>query len=67
MVTDGLPKAYLIQQCKSELNKICHIERLPGTTPGSQVSSVREVIKEHVEDYLRENPTTQKNADQNQW
>lgn len=60
MVTDGLPKAYLIQLCRAELNKLCHIERLPGKTPGSKVSSVKEVIKEHVEDYLTENPTTEK-------
>ena len=35
MVTDGLPKAYLIQQCRAELNKVCHIERLSGKTAGS--------------------------------
>lgn len=24
MVTDGLPRSYLIQQCRNELNKVCH-------------------------------------------
>ena len=28
MVTGGLPKSYLIQQCRGDLNKLCHIDSL---------------------------------------
>lgn len=31
MVIGGLPRSYLIQQCRSELNKLCHIDCLPGS------------------------------------
>lgn len=58
MVTDGLPKSYLIQQCRANLNKLCHIDSLPGTAPGAKVSAVKELIKEHVQEYLNKNPTT---------
>ena len=30
MVTEGLPRSYLIQQCRTELNKVCYIDCLPG-------------------------------------
>ena len=60
MVTDGLPKSYLIQQCRANLNKLCHIDSLPGKAPGAKVSAVKELIKEHVEEYLRGNPATEK-------
>ena len=60
MVTDGLPKSYLIQQCRTNLNKLCHTDNLPGKAPGAKVSAVKELIKEHVQEYLRENPTTEK-------
>ena len=30
MITDGLPKTYLIQQCRANLDKLCHIDSLPG-------------------------------------
>ncbi|XP_022794722.1 uncharacterized protein LOC111333422 [Stylophora pistillata] len=60
MVTDGLPKSYLIQQCRANLNKLCHIDSLLGKAPEAKVSAVKELIKEHVVEYLRENPATEK-------
>ena len=60
MVTKGLPKSYLIQQCRAELNKVCHVDCLPGRQHGAKVHSVKDLIKDYVEDYLRENPDTEK-------
>lgn len=54
MVTNGLPKSYLIQQCKSNLNKLCHIYPLPGKLTGSKIHSVRDVMKEHILHYIKE-------------
>ena len=59
MVVDGLPRSYLIQQCRTELNKLCHIDRLPGKQPGAKVHDIRELIKDHVKEYLQENPGTE--------
>lgn len=56
MMTNGLPKSYLIQQCRSDLNKLCCIDPLPGKLTGSKVHSVRDVMKEHILDYIKENP-----------
>ena len=30
MVTDGLPKSYLVKQRRDQLNKICHVTPTPG-------------------------------------
>lgn len=60
MVTDGLPRSYLIQQCRTELNKVCHIDCLPGSQLGTKVHAIKDVIKEYVEEYLQENPNTKK-------
>lgn len=48
---DGLPRSYLIKQCKDALNDLCHIERTPGKAEGAQVNFRNElckVIKKHV-------------------
>ena len=60
MVTDWFPKSYLIQQCRANLTKLCHIDSLPGKAPGIKATPVKELIKEHLEEYLREKPTTNK-------
>ena len=44
MVTEGLPRSYLFQQCRNELNKVCHIDCLPGSQPGAKVHSIKDVI-----------------------
>jgi hypothetical protein len=52
MLHQGLPRSYLIKQCRDDLNAMCHIDRLPGSSQGAKVHSIREVIVEHVKEYL---------------
>ena len=40
---DGLPRSYLIKQCKDDLNKLCHITATPGPAPGAQLDFVEEL------------------------
>ena len=35
---DGLPRSYLIKQCRQDLNKVYSISRTPGEWPGAQLS-----------------------------
>lgn len=60
MVSEGLPRSYLIQQCRTELNKVCHIDCVPGRQPGAKVHAIKHVINDCVEEYLKENPNTDK-------
>ena len=39
----GLPRSYLIKQCKEELNKMVHIVRTPGRAEGAQVDFSKEL------------------------
>ncbi|CAB3992347.1 Hypothetical predicted protein [Paramuricea clavata] len=43
MLYDGLPRSYLIRQCKDEINKLSHIVRTPGTAPGAQLDFMSEL------------------------
>ena len=36
--TNGLPRSYLIKQCRQDVNSIHSITRTPGTWPGAQLS-----------------------------
>ncbi len=39
-MTEGgekLPRSYLVRQCKSDLNSLCHITRTPGIAEGAQL------------------------------
>ena len=56
MITDSLPRSYLVKQCREQLNKMCHIEALDGNFEGGKVSSVETVFKEHISDFLKQNP-----------
>ena len=56
MITDHLPRSYLVKQCHEQLNKMCHIEALDGNFEGGKVSLVETVFKEHISDYLKQNP-----------
>lgn len=38
IISDRLPQSYLIKQKRNELNKLCHVERIPGMYPGAQIS-----------------------------
>ncbi len=48
VLIDGLPRSYLIKQCRSSLNSICHISRTPGKNPGAQMS-----FKEELQSQIR--------------
>ena len=56
MVSDGLPRSYLIKQKRNELNKLCHIERVPGQYPGAQLS-FSETLRKHIREFLNSHPT----------
>ena len=48
---NGLPRSYLIKQCKDDLNKMCHITRTPGLEQGAQLhflSELERVVQEMV-------------------
>ena len=38
MVIDGMPKSYLVKQCRDKLNSTCNIRPTPGSDPGAQIS-----------------------------
>jgi hypothetical protein len=35
---EGIPRSYLIKQCRNNLNEMCSISRTPGEWPGAQLS-----------------------------
>jgi hypothetical protein len=35
---DGLPRKYLVSQCREDINSLYHFERIPGNIPGAYVS-----------------------------
>ena len=46
---EGLPRSYLVKQCKKNLNDLCHIKRTPGENEGAQLdvlSELRSIIAE---------------------
>ena len=40
---EGLPRSYLVKQCKQNLNDLCHIERKPGENEGAQLDLLSEL------------------------
>ena len=38
MILDGMPKSYLIKQCRDKLNSMCIIKPTPGKEAGAQIS-----------------------------
>lgn len=40
---EGLPRSYLIKQCRQDLNKVYSISRTPGEWPGAQLSFTDEL------------------------
>ena len=57
MIFDGLPRSYLVKQCRDDLNKMCHLDPLQGKHIGAKVSSVEALFQEHIQDYLHQNPS----------
>lgn len=56
-ICNGLPKSYLIKQCRSNLNDLCHLVSLPGPYQGSKVYSVTDLLKLHISDFLKQDST----------
>jgi len=50
-----MPRSYLIKQLRSDLNKVYHIESVPGIYPGAQCH-FEELLVQHVRDHLSANP-----------
>ena len=42
---DGLPRQYLVSQCREEINSLYHFERIPGNIPGAYASLESEIIR----------------------
>ena len=40
---EGLPRSYLIKQCRHDLNKVYSISRTPGEWPGAQLNFKNEL------------------------
>jgi len=55
MVTEGLPKSYLIKQSRARLNATYHIERTPGIYPGASLNFTSTPC-DHVKELLRKTP-----------
>ncbi|CAB3998260.1 Hypothetical predicted protein [Paramuricea clavata] len=55
LVSEELPRSYLIKQLRSNLNKTYHIERTSGPCPGAMIN-VTATIKDHVEVLLAKKP-----------
>jgi hypothetical protein len=45
MFCDGLPRKYLVSQCRENINSLYHFERIPGNIPGASVSLESEIIR----------------------
>lgn len=56
LVTNDIPRSYLIKQKRDDLNSFCHIERVPGPLPGAQ-RSFATMLKESFTKYLDSNPS----------
>lgn len=59
MITDGLPRSYLIKQARTDLNKTYHIERTPGHCPGSMLN-FNSTLRTHISELLKEKPELKK-------
>ena len=42
---DGLPRKYLVSQCREDINSIYHFERISGNIPGAYISLESELIR----------------------
>ena len=38
MLTNGIPRSYLIKQCRDKLNSSCVVKPTSGPEPGAQIS-----------------------------
>ena len=49
---NNLQQSYLVKQNRSELSKLCHIEKVLRQFPGEQIS-FSETLKTHITDFLK--------------
>ena len=55
LMGEGLPKSYLVKQKRNDLNKLNHIERLPGSLPGASIDFTC-TLKNHIRELLLMKP-----------
>lgn len=55
LLGEGLPKSYLIKQKRTELNKLNHVERLPGRYPGASIS-FSNTLRNHIRELITNDP-----------
>lgn len=55
MIENGLPRSYLIKQCRNDLDKLCHVTPTPGTNEGAQVS-FESLLLQQISAFKKENP-----------
>jgi len=55
ILCNDLPQSYLIQQKRSDLNKHCHIEKVPDNYPGVQISFL-DTLQDHITEFLETHP-----------
>ena len=58
MIYDDMPRKYLLIQCREDINKIYHIERLPGNKPGAMInlnSELQRMIKFQLNKGVKDN------------
>ena len=46
MSLDGMPKSYLIKQCRNKLNSACAIKPTPGEEPGAHISFKESLVNQ---------------------
>ncbi|CAG2215584.1 unnamed protein product [Mytilus edulis] len=59
MLVDDMPRTYLNVQCRDDINKIYHIERLPGNKPGAMINLNSE-IERMLKYQISKDPTANK-------
>jgi len=55
IITEGLPKSYLVKQSRTAMNKLYHIERTPGKHSRSCLNFTS-TLKDHVRELLMKEP-----------
>ena len=58
MITEYLPKSYLVKQLRGNLNKTYHIEQTQGKYPGAQINFTA-TLQEHIKELLNSQPELQ--------
>ena len=55
MIENGVPRSYLIKQCRNDLNKLCHVTSTPGTFEGAQIP-FKSILCQQISAFKQENP-----------